>query len=284
VSGESPVGLQKRSFSRGALSSTLPRFMRPLLQTAGALVERIKINAISKEQRDHHSVWVKRRRALAAPVMLLANCFFRLAGAPVQALVDLATWRRWEVECFLGLHGESFRAFAEGERTVCAEEVPGVNLTHFLDAGKLTPQMLAAAARELRRAHEWHCEELGGPWSHGDPHVGNFVYDAEQDRARIIDFEVRHDSLPADERHADDLLVFLQDMAGRIEQEQWLPSAEIFLEAYARPEIVRRLDHLLVLPRGVARLWWAVRTTFLPAAELSQRITALRESLGRQLA
>ena len=36
---------------------------------------------------------------------------------------------------------------------------------------------------------------------HGDPHAGNFMYDAESNRARLIDFEVMHHlSLPADER------------------------------------------------------------------------------------
>jgi hypothetical protein len=69
---------------------------------------------------------------------------------------------------------------------------------------------------------------------------------------------------PADERHADDLLVLLQDLVGRIPSDRWLPGARAFLEAYGRPEIVRLLDQRLVVPRGLARLWWSVRTTYLP--------------------
>jgi hypothetical protein len=96
----------------------------------------------------------------------------------------------------------------------------------------------------------------------------------------LIDFEVMHDpTLSEEERHADDVLVFLQDMAGRIAAERWLPCAEAFLAAYDRPEILARLQPALRrLPAwGFARLWWAVRTTFLPRAELCRRFRALVE-------
>ena len=254
--------------------------MSRLLSAAGSLVERIKINAVSREMRDGRPMWIKRRRRVAGPIMACANGFFRLVANPVRALDDLAVWQRWEVESFLALHGDRFRAFADGPRAVAAEEVPGVNLTQHLDAGTLTPPMLAAAAGELRRAHGRTCAEFAGPWSHGDPHVGNFIYDGAGQRARLIDFEVQHHpALSADERHADDLLVFLQDMVGRIARELWLPSAIAFLTAYERPEIVARLRERLLAPRGIARVWWAVRTTYLAPAELERRLAALRASL-----
>ena len=59
----------------------------------------------------------------------------------------------------------------------------------------------------------------------------------------------------------------------------WLPLARTFLETYARPEILARLRPRLVRPRGLARLWWAVRTTYLTAAELAARIEELRASM-----
>jgi Ser/Thr protein kinase RdoA (MazF antagonist) len=140
--------------------------------------------------------------------------------------------------------------------------------------------MLQAAARELRRAHMAESEYFRGPWSHGDPHSGNFVYEPEADRARLIDFEVmHHPNISADERHADDLLVLLQDMAGRIAAEQWLPNAQAFLRGYDRAEIVALLRAKLVVPRGLGRIWWAVRTTYLGSAELERRVRALRESI-----
>jgi hypothetical protein len=107
------------------------------------------------------------------------------------------------------------------------------------------------------------------------------VYHEATDRARIIDFEVMHDpSLPEEERHADDVLVFLQDMVGRISGEKWLPCAEAFLAGYDRPEIVERLKPLLAAPGvGFGRLWWRVRTTFMAVGEVRRRFGAL-EGLG----
>ena len=254
--------------------------MSRFLTAAGSLVDRIKINAVSREIRDGRPMWIKRRRRAAGPIMACANQFFRAVGNPVRALDDFAVWQRWEVECFLALHGDRFRAFAEGTRAVAAEEVPGVNLTHYLDTGTLTPAMLAAAAGELRRAHGRMCAAFAGPWSHGDPHAGNFIYEAAGNRARLIDFEMQHHpTLTADERHTDDLLVFLQDMVGRISRELWLPSARAFLAAYERPEIVARVRARLLAPRGLARVWWAVRTTYLATAELERRLAALRAAL-----
>src|SRR5260221_10763601 len=250
--------------------------MNRILSAAGALVDRIKINAVLRECRDGRALWIKRRRWTARSIMACDNRFFRLAGNPVQALDDLAMWQRWEVECFLRLHGERYRAFADGACAVAAEEVPGESLSHHLDAGTLTPRMLEAAGRELRRAHAAECAVFRGPWSHGDPHAGNFIYDAAADCARLIDFEVMHDAtICADERHADDVLILLQDMSGRIAAGQWLPNAHAFLASYGRPEIVARLREKLVMPRGLPRVWWAVRTTYLKSSELERRIRAL---------
>lgn len=254
--------------------------MSRLLTAAGTLVDRIKINAISRETRADRVVWLKRRRPTAVPILACANRFFRLAGNPVRALSELNEWQQWEVACFERLHGGSFRAFAEGERAVGADEMPGVNLSVPLDAGVLHPQMSAAAGRELRRAHASSCSELTEGWSHGDPHLGNFIYEAAADRARLIDFEVMHDrALNADARHADDLLVFLQDLVGRVPELHWLPNAHAFLAAYDRPAIVARLRPMLAVPRGIPRLWWMVRTTYLPATELHRRLEALRHSI-----
>ncbi|HEY3900384.1 MAG TPA: hypothetical protein VGM54_17375 [Chthoniobacter sp.] len=254
--------------------------MSRILSAAGAWVDRIKINAVSREMREGRALWIKRRRWTARPIMACANGFFRLAGNPVSAIEELAVWQRWEVDCFLQLHGAEYQAFTDGPRTVAAEEVPGMNLSQHLDAATLTPRMLAAAARELRRAHEAECGTFRGPWSHGDPHAGNFVYDASADRARLIDFEVmHHPTIPANERHADDLLVFLQDMVGRTPTEHWLLNARAFLHAYGRPEIVALMRERFVVPNGLPRLWWAVRTTYLATDELERRVRALRESL-----
>ncbi len=212
--------------------------------------------------------------------MACANRFFRLAGNPVSALEEPAAWQRWEVECFLQLHGREFLAFPDGTRAVAAEEVPGTSLSAHLNAGTLTAPMLAAAARELRRAHAAESDAFSGLWSHGDPHLGNFVYDAVADRARLIDFEVmHHPAMPADERHADDLLVLLQDLVGRTTAAEWLPLARAFISEYDRREILTPLKKRFNVAGGYSRIWWAVRTTYLSTAELQRRVGDLRESL-----
>lgn len=256
------------------------RPMNPVLAAAACFAERIKVNSIACETRDGRRLWIKHRRRSARLTLACANRFFRLAGNPVRALIDLPAWQCWEVECFRQMHGEHYQAFADGARAVAAEEVPGVSLAHHLDRATLTPAMTAAAGRELCRCHATRCAAFRAQWSHGDPHAGNFLYDPGADRARLIDFEVMHEAaLPAQERHADDLLVFLQDVVGRVSAEAWLPLATAFLHAYDRPEVVARLVPRLVLPRGIPRLWWAVRTTYLPGVELSRRLELLRDAL-----
>lgn len=251
--------------------------MSRILTAAEGFVDRIKINKIAREVRDGKALWIKRRRRSAVPILICANVFFRLAGNPVQGIWKLAAWQRWEAECFNRLHADRFRAFVDRPRGVAADELPGTNLTLHLDGGTLTTPMLAAAARELRRAHSTQCAEFNGPWSHGDSHAGNFLYDERTDRARLIDFDVMHDArLSAEERHADDLLVFLQDMAGRISREKWLPCSLAFLDAYESREIAARVREKLVIPSGVARVWWTIRTTYLAPAELARRIADLR--------
>lgn len=248
----------------------------------GAVIDRIKVNTAQRVVREERAYWIKKRRPPADPLLRVANVFFRMAGAPMRTIPNLHAWQQWEVDSFHGLHGaDGFRAFAEGRRGVGIEEMPGINLTVPLDDGTITPAMTTAAGKELRRAHAWHCEQIRSLWSHGDPHAGNFLYDAAAGRARIIDFEVMHDpSLPAEIRHADDVLVFLQDIAGRIPADRWLPCAVAFLAGYGEPAIVARVVPQLRLPAfGLSWLWWMVRATFLPPGELTRRLGALHGAL-----
>ena len=225
------------------------------------------------------AVWCKRQRAAAWLVMRVANGFFRLAENPVEALVRRADWQAWEVECFELLHGPGFTADVAGAAVRLAV-LPGASLSEALKAGCLAPGMLAAAGVELRRAHGLRCGYFGEAWSHGDPHSGNYIFDAATGRARLIDFELRHRrELSAVERHADDLLVLLQDVCGRCTAEAWLPLALAFLQSYARPEVVAVLRGRLRVPGGWGRLWWGVRTSWMRRAELERRIGALALAL-----
>ena len=227
-----------------------------------------------------HPVMPKRRRRAAWLVMRVANAFFRLARNPVEALAKDAEWRAWEVNCFRLLHGPEFSAGVDESGTPFVSVLPGGDLSRHLAAGTLRAEHLAAAGAELRRAHGLHSRHHGGAWSHGDPHTGNFLFDAATGRARLVDFEMRHHrDLPEARRHADDLLVMLQDVCGRCAGEAWLPLAEAFLAGYGRAEIITTLGDLLRVPRGIPRVWWAVRTSWMRRAELERRMAALRDAL-----
>jgi hypothetical protein len=164
------------------------------------------------------------------------------------------------------------------------DALPGIHLCEHLKRGTLTLHALEAAAREFRRAHQLWCAEFDDWWSHGDPHLDNVIYDSATNRARLIDFEVAHDrALPAVRRHADDLLVFLQDLIGRVPAEQWLPFALGFINAYGQSEVAAELRRLLFVPNGLAGLWWRLRTENFEHQKLIPRVNALRRELGRTL-
>jgi hypothetical protein len=254
--------------------------MTRILSTAGTLVDQIKINRLSRKHYGGRWYWFKQRRPGAQAVIAMANWFFRFVGNPVIILGQPNEWIAWERSCLSMLHGDRFANVIDDCGAWGVEEFPGKSVSDHLNDGTATLEMAISAGRELSRAHQMACGLLGGGWSHGDPHTGNFVYDPMERRARLMDFEVRHDSsLDADRRHADDLLVFLQDTLGRLPREEWLQWARGFITAYNRPTITAHLLDRLAFPRGAARLWWAVRTTYLEPRELDSRLADLKAVL-----
>jgi hypothetical protein len=250
--------------------------MESLLSAARSWVDQIHLNASFRDERQGRAVFVKRRRLGSGLVMRLANVFFRLARNPVEAITDRGEWRQWEVNCFTRLHGPEFSAGTDPNGTTWIDVMPGESLSAALATGTLQPAMLMAAGKELRRAHAQACPHYQNAWSHGDPHSGNFLYDDETGRARLIDFEVRHlRHLRSEDRHADDVLVLLQDVCGRCRADQWPDLAAGLLDGYGRPEITARIREKLRIPNGIPRLWWAVRTTWMHHTELEKRMAQL---------
>ncbi len=190
--------------------------MANFVQATGGIIDAIRINHMGRKSRDGRIFWVKHRRRWSHAVILFANTFFRAAENPVIVWANPGEWQRWEIDSFRLLHEEEgFRAFAVGDNTVWAEQLPGIVLEDPAREGRLSKEMLAAAARELKRAHGLPCATLGGCWSHGDPHLGNFVFDKETCRARLIDFELAHQpGMSEADRHAADLLVVFQSRRG----------------------------------------------------------------------
>jgi hypothetical protein len=250
-------------------------------QQAGSAIDSIRINAISREVRDGRPLLVKRRRMAGAPLANTANLFFRAARHPVFVWAEAAAWQRWEVASFNLLHAARYCAFACGERTVCADILPGMSLAEHFVQETFDPEMLDAAGLELRRAHLLHSPFFDGPWSHGDPNLANFLYSQHERHARLIDFEVVHQRhLPAKVRHVEDVLSFLQDLLGCAPRGTWIPSALRFLDAYGCDQPFREaLRDRLTLPHGVPRVWWWIRTNYVPVSAIRERLTALREAL-----
>ena len=103
------------------------------------------------------------------------------------------------------------------------------------------------------------------------------IYDHKTGRARLIDFEIVHEkSLPAKSRHADDLLVFILDLIAVAPNPKWLSLVLAFLNAYGDASIISALRNQLGLPKGMAWIWWGVRTSFASPAKVKRRLRKIR--------
>ena len=249
-----------------------------LSNAAAKFVDSLKLSSVSERVWRGRRMVVKRRNAYSEQLADLANLYFRMSNIPIRFWSKVKDWKRWEVGCFKMLNGDRFRAFASGAHTVCVDKLPGKSLWEYLHRGTLTRQMLEAAAHELRRAHQFWSDEFRGPWSHGDAGMENVIFNEKTGRARLIDFEIVHDqSLPAATRHADDLLVFVLDIAAVAPWEKSLPFALRFLDAYGNLDVIAELKSQLALPSGMAWIWWGVRTSFANPAKVKQRLANLRD-------
>jgi hypothetical protein len=242
-----------------------------------AIVSELKVNSIVEETVGGRSVFVKNRHLHGVELTALANFFFQLCKIPIRFQSNCRDWRRWEMKCFKMLNGDRFHIWSPDERTVIEEKLPGKTIWHHVTQGTLTPRMLQATAAELHRAHQLWSDEFQGPWSHGDATMENVVYDPNTDRARLIDFEIVHaDSMSATARQADDLLVFLLDMAGTVSRSQWLPLALCFLQAYGDEKVIAKLTKRFALFGGLGWIWWEIRSNFTSPARLRRRLSSLR--------
>jgi len=252
-----------------------------LSNAAARFVDFLKINSVSEKVRHRRRVVIKRRNGYSEQLAELSNLYFRMAGIPIRFWAKVEDWRRWEVECFKMLNGDRFRAWASGDKTVCADKLPGKSLWEHLEQRRLSREMVEAAGHEFRRAHQLRSHEFRGPWSHGDAGANNVIYDEKTGRARLIDFEIVHDkSLPARSRQADDLLVFLLDLIAVAPNPQWLTLALSFLNAYGNTAVICELEDELAVPNGMAWIWWGVRTSFANPAKVKRRLEKIRNVIA----
>ncbi len=267
-----------RENGKGLAERLLPLVPQAVTNAAATFVDSLKISSTSEKVRRGRRVVIKRRNAYSEQLADLANLYFRMSSIPIRIWSKTKDWQRWEVSSFQMLNGDRFRASTSGAEKVYMDKLPGESLWDHMNRGTLTRRMLEAAGRELRRAHQCWSDEFAGPWSHGDTGMTNVIYDEKTRRARLIDFELVHEkSLPAESRHADDLLVFLLDILSVMRSRQWLPFVLYFLNAYGDARVFAALEDQLALPNGMAWIWWGVRTSFANPAKVKKRLEQLRD-------
>ncbi len=250
------------------------------LARTGNRIDRIRINDVSRVEMGGQSVWVKRRTRLSRWLIPVANGFFWLAGNPVEVLPTNETWQDHEVRAFRVLNGPHRNVGVLGADSVYAEDLPGLDLVDLLRKSELSSSVMEQVGAAFLKMHRtWN--PLSADWfSHGDPHLGNVLFDEENGSVNWIDFETRHRTrLTAVERHADDLLVLLLDLVGRADNSLWRELSPAFLAGYEDSAVIAELKTHLRLPVGLGALWWAVRTSYLTRPELRRRIDWLREQL-----
>jgi hypothetical protein len=253
-------------------------------RVAGAMIDKVRINEIRLKRRDGRLMWVKRRRRGSRVLALGANLFFRLAGNPISVAENARVWREREVASFRLLNGEESLAFSGDDGYVWLERLPGADLGTLNNEGRLEEGALYSAGLEFRRVHGLFSPYFQGPWSHGDPNLGNVIFDQNTQRVRLIDFETVHAvTSSADDRHADDITVFLLDLLGSVDEEKLLAMAAAFLAGYNRPAIWELAESRLVIPTGFGRLWWGIRTEYAPIERLRRRLALLRQGLDPAL-
>jgi hypothetical protein len=259
--------------------------LHALFGVAGAMIDKVRINQIRLESRDDKLMWVKRRRRGSRVLAIGANLFFRLAGNPISVAENAWVWREREVASFRLLNGEEFLAFSGDDAYVWLERLPGTDLQTLNDEGRLEEGALYAAGLEFRRVHGLFSPYFRGPWSHGDPNFGNVIFDQSTQRVRLIDFETVHAATSSpDDRHADDIMVFLLDLLGSLAEENLPAMAAAFLAGYNRPVIWELAERRMVVPTGFGRLWWGIRTEYAPIGSLHRRLALLRQGLEPSLA
>ncbi len=247
----------------------------------GCVIDGIALNSVTIDEHHGQPVAIKRRNLFGLCITPVANIFLELSHARVHMLVNVHDWQWREIMCFRKLNGH-FDAVAPGFRTIREELLPGKSLWEHLKAGTLNRRMLCAAGTEFRRVHRLWSDLHQGPFSHGDAAMRNVVYDAEQNRARFIDFELVHNrDIPAIDRQSEDLASFLFDLVGLAPRRKWLPWAICFLESYGNETIIGELTHHLGAPRGLGQLWWRVRTNFADRSVILPRLERLRQALLR---
>lgn len=255
-----------------------------LQRKVASFMARVGVNQVQKSIQNGAPTLIKRRRRGGSTTIAFGNLFLATAHAGIHMFVRTREWIDWEIHCYRLLYPERGEATRGHGPSVILPAFTGISLRQLLLQNGPHEPAFIAAARELRRVHQIPCPHFNAPWSHGDLHLDNILYDPGAGRATLIDFDTRHDRrLSPVQRHADDLNTMLLELMA-LEEHQWRGPATTLLEQYARPQVLRALDPQLVVPRGVPKIFWHTRTNGAPTRVLMQRLQAVREILRSVLA
>lgn len=136
-----------------------------------------KLCEVRPEMRDGVAGWRKRRLKRVALLIPPGNLFMGVMSSGCRMLGS--GWAEHEVAVFRRSHQNFAAPGILDRQTIWLPQLPGREL-------RQTPSndAILAAFHELGRFHR-----LADRSIHGDPHAGNFLYDATSRRCRIIDFE-----------------------------------------------------------------------------------------------
>lgn len=249
--------------------------MSPTRPSLAQLVNMVRPNTLRYEQ--DTSRWYKRRHSWAIPIIGAGNFVMWAAGQPIITAITPSGWHQWERAGYDALHSGLAQALPDAQGGLWMTAMPGHTLK---DTRELDAPLLRAVGAELSRAHR--CRVEGRAFRHGDPHLGNFTYCQDTQRAYLIDFETRYlKRLDEDQAQIEDLFVLLLDLAGRAttdaQAQHW---SGLALEGYG-DGAPRQALHA----RQLRRAWWLERVFLssraheLPWRILRPRLEAIAASL-----
>lgn len=222
---------------------------------------------------------LKRRKWYAPMIILPGNLISRMRPASVCVLPD-KDWFAWEKRIHAALNRIDVTARNAWLRIPAA---PGEALQDILKSDRALHEKqraMAAAGRALRAMHALALSD-GVLLSHGDATIRNVVYDPERDRARWIDFDLRHNlRVAARMRHADDLRALLYSACPHAADEDYAALFRAAIEAYGDREVLSELGRRIA-HRSLDRDLYHLAQTLAPRPRRDACRDAIAALLGR---
>lgn len=205
-----------------------------------------KLCEIRRENLGGDPGWRKYRMARTAWLAPPGNLFMRALGASCQMLGR--NWAQHETSVFHQSHPDFPEPRVLDHRTIWLPDLPGETVSGLRGAELSAAASLAFA--ELGRFHR-----LAPRSFHGDPHAGNFLYDRQARRCRIIDFETDAPASaePAQARAQDFMILALH--LGRLDGSA-LSEFPAWREAYGGSEDDCPVAAMLRAPDIGLRTYW----------------------------